>query len=313
VARSDGARQMVNDDFEPAYRSLHRRDELRPRVEAAYRRLHACDLCGRDCGVDRAEATGACQAGMDALVASHGPHMGEEDPLRGRRGSGTIFFAYCNLNCEYCQNYDISQYGHGKAADPEMLAAMMLNLAQRGCHNVNLVSPTHFTPQILAAVFIAAEAGLSLPLVWNTGGYDSIHTLSLLDGVVDIYMPDMKYADEAIARRYSGIPRYPQVNQAAVKEIHRQVGDLTMNRREIAQRGLLVRHLVLPEGLAGTEEIVQFLADEISRDTYINLMDQYRPCYHAGNLPPLDRPITRQEYRRARAQARAAGLHRFAR
>lgn len=297
--------------FEPAYRALLRSGELEKRVEAAFEEMDACELCGRACGVDRSEETGACNTGVRAKVASYGPHLGEEDPLRGYQGSGTIFFSWCNLSCQYCQNYDISQRGHGREVKPEDLAEMMLSLEARGCHNVNLVSPSHVVAPILAALLIAAEAGLRLPLVWNTGGYDSLKTLRLLEGVVDIYMPDMKYADAAVGLKYSKVEDYPQVNQAAVKEMHRQVGDLAMDERNIAERGLLVRHLVLPEGLAGTAEIAAFLAEEVSRDTYINIMDQYRPCYRAGQLPPLDRRITREEYRAAVRQAKEAGLHRF--
>ncbi|HEY68244.1 MAG: radical SAM protein [Chloroflexi bacterium] len=297
--------------FEPAYLALLRSGELKQRVQDAYERLHACDFCGRECRVDRYEKPGTCHTGVRALVSSFGPHFGEEDPLRGYRGSGTIFFAWCNLNCQFCQNYDISQLGHGREVEPEELAEMMLSLQAQGCHNINLVSPTHVVAPILAAVLIAAEAGLRLPLVWNTGGYDSLAALALLDGVVDIYMPDMKYADAEIAQKYSKIKDYPAVNQAAVREMHRQVGDLVLDENGIALRGLLVRHLVLPEGLAGTAEIARFLAGEVSRDTYINIMDQYRPCYKAAQLPPLDRPITRAEWERAVREAREAGLHRF--
>jgi putative pyruvate formate lyase activating enzyme len=297
--------------FEPAYLSLLHSGELKRRVEVAYEHLHACDLCGRECGVDRFADLGSCHTGVDPVVSSFGPHLGEEDPLRGYRGSGTIFFAWCNLNCQYCQNYDISQLGHGDEVQPEELAKMMLSLQARGCHNINFVSPTHVVAPILMGVLIAAQAGLRLPLVWNTGGYDSLVALALLDGVVDIYMPDIKYADAENARRYSKVENYPTVNQAAVKEMHRQVGDLVMDERGIAQRGLLVRHLVLPEGLAGTAKIARFLAEEVSRDTYINVMDQYRPCYKANELPPLNRSITRAEYQEALRQARAAGLHRL--
>jgi putative pyruvate formate lyase activating enzyme len=297
--------------FVPAYLALLRSGELKQRVQTAYERLHACDLCGRRCNLDRYEQLGACQTGVSAVMSSFGPHLGEEDPLRGHQGSGTIFFAWCNLSCQFCQNYDISQLGHGREAEPEELARVMLSLQAQGCHNINLVSPTHVTPQILAAVLIAAEGGLRLPLVWNTGGYDSHATMALLDGVVDIFMPDMKYADEDIGYRYSKVKHYPAVNQAAVKEMHRQVGDLTLDENGIALRGLLVRHLVLPEGLAGTDEIARFLAQEVSRDTYINVMDQYRPCYKAHELPPLNRPITRTEYEQALEQAHKAGLHRF--
>ncbi len=298
-------------DCEPAYLDLLRSGELKQRVQAAYDGLHACELCGRACLVDRYQEVGACKTGLRAMVSSHGPHLGEEDPLRGSRGSGTIFFAWCNLNCQFCQNYDISQLGHGDEVEPEELAQMMLSLQARGCHNINLVSPTHVVPQILAAVLIAAKAGLHLPLVWNTGGYDSLVALELLDGVVDIYMPDMKYADEATAHEYSRVRDYPGVNQAGVKEMHRQVGDLVLDENGIALRGLLVRHLVLPEGLAGTADISRFLAEQISRDTYINVMDQYRPCYRANELPPLNRPVTQAEYKQALRQARDAGLHRF--
>lgn len=298
-------------DFEPAYRALLSSGELRRRVQLAYDRLHACDFCGRQCRVDRYKTVGACRTEVRAVVSNYGPHFGEEDPLRGYRGSGTIFFAWCNLNCQYCQNYDISQLGNGREVEPQDIAAMMLALQAQGCHNINFVSPTHVLAPILAAALIAAEAGLRIPLVWNTGGYDSLEALALLDGVVNIYMPDMKYADEEIAYRYSRVRNYPAVNRAAVKEMHRQVGDLVLDERGIARCGLLVRHLVLPGGLAGTAEIVRFLAEEVSRDTYINVMDQYRPCYRAHEYPPLDRPITTREYEAAMEAARAAGLHRF--
>lgn len=301
--------------FEASYLALHRSGELKERVESAHEHLHNCGLCGRECGVDRTREDpkdlGACNTGLHARVASHGPHFGEEDPLRGYRGSGTIFFAWCSLSCQYCQNYDISQQGHGREVRSGELTKMMLSLQERGCHNINLVTPTHVTAQILDALLIAAEEGLRLPMVWNTGGYDSLAALQLLDGVVDIYMPDMKYADADVGLKYSKVKRYPEVNQTAVKEMHRQVGDLVMDEQGVAQRGLLVRHLVLPEGLAGTPEVTRFLAEEVSRDTYINVMDQYRPCYRAMDMPPLDRRITREEFNQAMDQAREAGLHRF--
>ncbi len=297
--------------FEPAYLALLRSGELERRVALVYEQLHACDFCGRVCGVDRYEELGSCRTGVRALISSAGPHLGEEDPLRGHQGSGTIFFAWCNLNCQFCQNYDVSQQGQGHEVEPEDLARTMLSLQAQGCHNINFVSPTHVIAPILAAVLIAAEAGLRLSLVWNTGGYDSLSALALLDGVVDIYMPDMKYANEETAREYSRVKDYPAVNQAAVKEMHRQVGDLVTDDRGIALRGLLVRHLVMPKGLAGTDEIARFLAQEISEDTYINVMDQYRPCFRAYELPPLNRPITREEFEQALQQAREAGLHRF--
>lgn len=300
--------------FEPAYLQLLRSGELKRRVAEAYARLEACDICARECGLGgrvnrRESAKGAgCRTGERAVVSSAGPHFGEEDPLVGTGGSGTIFFSWCNLHCQFCQNAEISQLGQGREVEPEDLARMMLGLQNQGCHNINFVSPSHVVPQILAGLLVAAEAGLRLPLVYNTGGYDSLKTLKLLDGVVDIYMPDMKYADPHVARRYSKISNYPAANQSAVKEMHRQVGDLATDERGIAQRGVLVRHLVLPDGLAGTAEIVHFLRDEISPQTYINVMAQYRPCYHAHELPPLNRRITDKEYAAAVQLAQEAGL-----
>jgi putative pyruvate formate lyase activating enzyme len=268
-------------------------------------------MCGWGCGVDRRVTRGQCRTGERAVVASHGPHHGEEEPLRGFGGSGTIFFAWCNLYCQYCQNHDISQDGHGREVEAAALAAMMLELQDQGCHNVNLVSPSHVVPAILAALDIAAARGLRLPLVYNTGGYDALSTLTLLDGVVDVYMPDMKYADAAVAERLSGIPDYPRVNQAAVREMLRQVGDLALDEHGLAVRGVLVRHLVLPGGLAGTAEIARYLAAEISRDTYVNVMAQFRPCYRARALPPLDRPLSVREYDDAVAAVIGAGLRRL--
>ena len=298
--------------MEPAYLKLLGSGELRTRVAGAYQHLSICDVCARHCRVDRrAGQIGVCRTGERAKVSSYGPHLGEEDPLRGWRGSGTIFFTRCNLKCRFCQNHDISQTDAGHEVEPENLAVIMLELQAEGCHNINLVSPSHVVPQIMAGVLIAAQSGLRLPLVYNTGGYDSAAMLKLLDGVVDIYMPDMKYADAEIARRFSKVADYPRVNQSAVREMHRQVGDLQINRLGLATRGLLVRHLVLPGNLAGTDEIVRFLANEISPDTYLNLMDQYRPAYKAYHSPELNRRITRREYETAIQMARAAGLRRL--
>jgi putative pyruvate formate lyase activating enzyme len=299
--------------FGPAYVRLLQRGELRERARQAWARLADCDLCPRDCHVNRLQsAKGAvCRTGERAVVASFGPHFGEESCLVGHHGSGTIFFSWCNLRCQFCQNYDISQLGGGREVEPEEIAAMMLALQERGCHNINFVTPSHVVPQILAAVMIAAERGLCIPLVYNTGGYDALVSLKLLDGVVDIYMPDMKYADEALARRYSKVRNYPAINQVAVKEMHRQVGDLICDDDGIALRGLLVRHLVLPEGIAGTADVVRFLANEISPNTFLNVMDQYRPCFKACDIPELNRPITRHEYREAIRLAEVAGLYRI--
>lgn len=299
-------------EFEPAYLKLFRNGELGQRVLKAYAMLEACHVCAWGCQVNRrAGELGRCHTGELARVSSYAPHFGEEDPLRGWGGSGTIFFSRCNLRCQYCQNHEISQTDAGLELEPQEIAALMLELQSEGCHNINLVSPSHVVPQILAALWIAARAGLKIPLVYNTGGYDSLETLALLDGVVDIYMPDMKYADPKIAEKYSGIPNYPGINQAAVKEMHRQVGDLQLDEQGIAQRGLLVRHLVLPENLAGTEQIVHFLANEISKDTYLNLMDQYRPVYKAHHYPELSRTITAAEFQQAVVLAHQAGLHRL--
>jgi len=272
--------------FQPAYLRLLDNGELKRRVAEAYQRLEACDLCPRECGVDRRNSTkGAmCRTGERAVVSSYNAHFGEEAPLVGGGGSGTIFFAWCNLRCQYCQNYGISQLGEGREVEPEQLATMMLQLQQTGCHNINFVSPTHVAPQILAGVLIAAHAGLRLPLVYNTGG---------------------------TARRLSRVKDYPAINRAAVAEMHRQVGELRVNDLGVAERGLLVRHLVLPEGLAGTSELVRFLAKEISPNTYLNIMDQYRPCYRASDFPELNRRITNAEYVNAVQLAQDAGLCRL--
>lgn len=296
---------------EPSYLGLHRSGELARRAALARQHQQACDLCGHGCGIDRATGSGVCRTGQMARLASAGPHHGEEDPLRGWRGSGTLFFGGCNLHCVYCQNHDISQRPAGPEVGAETLAAAMLGLQAAGCHNLNLVSPSHVVAEILEALVVAVARGLRLPLVYNTGGFDSPAALALLDGVVDIYMPDVKYADPAVARRYSRAADYVRVNRAALREMHRQVGDLELDPDGLAVRGLLVRHLVLPGGLAGTAEVVRFLAEEISRNTYLNLMAQYRPAYRAREYPPLNRPLSAAEYAEALALARAAGLRRL--
>ena len=266
----------------------------------------------RRCLVDRlAGELGECRTGALARVSSFGPHYGEEAPLSGWRGSGTIFFSGCNLHCIFCQNYEISQLNDGLEVSAVQLAEMMLQLQAQGCHNINLVSPSHVVPQILQALELAAARGLRLPLVYNTGGYDHPETLKLLDGIVDIYMPDMKYADAATAMRLSGVQDYPAVNQAAVIEMHRQVGDLQIGPDGVAQRGLLVRHLVLPNNLAGTRQIMEFLAEKVSPHTYVNVMDQYRPVFRAHAVPEIDRRIYREEFLAAVRAARDAGLSRL--
>ena len=304
---------MRHEPFEPAYLTLLKNGTLTGRVSTAWRHMEDCDLCARYCRINRLETSkgAVCRTGERAAVYSYGPHHGEEDPLRGTRGSGTIFFSWCNLRCVYCQNWDISHQGAGSEVEPEELAGMMLSLQQQGCHNINLVSPSHVVAQIIAAVEIAARGGLHLPLVYNTGGYDSPEALALLDGIIDIYMPDMKYGDSDIARRYSRVRDYVEFNRAAVKEMHRQVGDLVLDGRGIARRGLLIRHLVLPEDLAGTDAVLAFIAQEISPDTYLNLMDQYHPCYRADEHPPLDRPLRAGEFKAACAVAAKYGLQRL--
>ena len=304
---------MRGDEITNRDLTLGATNELAKRAEQALHHLDDCDLCARYCRVNRRTGIegAVCRTGERAVIASYGPHHGEENPLRGWAGSGTIFFSWCNLRCVFCQNWDISQRGIGRETGTRELADIMLQLQAEGCHNINLVSPSHVVAQIIAAVSNAAPRGLRLPLVYNTGGYDSLEALALLDGIVDIYMPDMKYGDPALARKYSKVRNYVEVNRAAVKEMHRQVGNLVLDEKGVAQRGLLIRHLVLPHGIAGTEQVLEFLANEISTDTYLNLMDQYRPCYRAGEYPELARALTREEYRRATAAAAKHGLSRL--
>ncbi len=299
------------DTFEPSYLRLLDSGELARRRDQALAILSQCRLCPRECQVDRlAGETGFCRSGRQALVASHGPHFGEDRPLVGLGGSGTIFFANCSLGCMFCQNYDISHLGRGRAVSAERLAEAMLELQLLGCHNINLVTPTHFVPQILEALVIAAQQGLEVPLVYNCGGYESVQTLKLLEGIVDIYMPDAKYSAGRVAARLSDAQDYPQRMQAAIAEMHRQVGDLQIDERGLAQRGLLVRHLVLPNNLAGTADIMQFLAN-LSPDTYVNVMAQYRPCYRASEVQEISRRPTVTEYGAAVQAALDAGLHRL--
>ncbi len=294
----------------PAYLHLSR-EELRERIEKAKSMLSPCKICPRECEVDRlGEQTGACDTGSKAVVSSFNPHFGEEAPLVGSGGSGTIFFANCNLNCIYCQNYDISHLGKGEEVDPHRIALIMGHLKKRGCENINLVSPTHVMPQILEALPEAVDKGLDLPLVYNTGGYDSLKSLQILDGILDIYMPDMKYSLNEVASKFSGVGDYVERNREAVKEMQRQVGSLSIVDG-VAVRGLLIRHLVLPEGLSGTDEVTSFIAREISKNTYVNIMNQYRPCYKAGECPSLSRPITREEYENVLSLARESGLTRL--
>jgi len=295
--------------WQPAYLQLGN-DELRRRAEQAWRHLQSCDLCAKGCHVNRALGAerGSCGSGRELLVYSHGPHFGEEPPLVGRQGSGTIFFSRCNLHCVFCQNWEISQRGEGREVTPEQLADMMLSLQGAGCHNINLVSPSHLVAQLLAALPPAVEQGLRIPIVYNSGGYDSLAALRPLDGIVDIYLPDMKFADSEVASPWLGVDDYAEVNRAALREMHRQVGMLQLGPTGIARRGLLIRHLLLPDNAAGTDELLRFVTEELSPDTWLNLMDQYRPCYRADQYPPLDRRPSRSELRQARRWGKELGL-----
>uniref|UniRef100_A0A7C1JYF0 Radical SAM protein n=1 Tax=Caldilinea aerophila TaxID=133453 RepID=A0A7C1JYF0_9CHLR len=300
--------------FRPAYLTLYPSGELRLRAQEAIAGLAHCRVCPRDCEVDRlANKTGVCRTGRYARVSSYFPHFGEEDCLRGWRGSGTIFFTWCNLRCVFCQNFDISQEGIGVETPPEQLAAMMLDLQAQGVHNINLVTPEHVVPQVLEALVIAVEEGLRLPIVYNTSAYDSMESLRLLDGIVDIYMPDFKFWSPHLAQRYVKAKDYPEVARRVILEMHRQVGDLVIDEDGLAQRGLLLRHLVMPGFLEETKAILRFVAEEISRNTYVNLMDQYYPAgrVDAQHYPELNRRLTCSEYAEAVAYAQELGLTRL--
>lgn len=297
---------------EPGYVRASKTGLLEERIGTSIALLEECAICPRQCGANRIKGEkGFCRAGYLPKVSSFSPHFGEERPLVGRHGSGTIFMTHCNLGCVYCQNYSISHLDEGDEVSFSHLSRMMVRLQALGCHNINFVSPTHFVPQILKALPEAIEQGLSLPLVYNTGGYDSVKTLELLDGLFDIYMPDLKYADKQTAEKYSQAPDYPEKAKLAVKEMYRQVGDLILDDRQIAVRGLLVRHLVLPSGLASTRDIMRFLVSEVSPKTYVNIMAQYYPC---GDIPPgspLYRRITEREFDLAVAIAKEEGITRL--
>jgi len=296
------------DAYAPGYTGLYEAGRLSRIAETLKERMSACDLCPNRCGVDRtAGEAGRCGVGMLPVVSQAAPHFGEERPLSAGGGSGTIFFTSCNLSCIFCQNYDISHLGRGREVGYDRLARLMLDLQKAGCNNINLVTPTHMVYPIIRALEIAVPLGLSLPLVWNSGGYDSVEVLRLLEGVVDIYMPDFKYADAGVALRLSGVSGYPRYAAEAVKEMHRQVGDLRLDSRGVACRGLLVRHLVLPDNLAGTEDVMDFLSG-VSKKMYVNIMDQYHPAYHAWEEPKLNRRITRTEYLKALEAAERVGL-----
>lgn len=298
--------------FIPAYLKTQREGLLNAKISSAQELLESCTVCPRNCHVNRKDGeTGFCRAGFLPKVSSSSPHFGEEQPLVGFHGSGTIFLTHCNLGCLFCQNYSISHLDEGEEISFEQLSRMMVALQSLGCHNINFVSPTHYVPQILKALPTAIEHGLSVPLVYNTGGYDSVETLKLLEGVFDIYMPDFKYGKEEVAEEYSEARDYPHVAKQAIHEMFRQVGDLLLDDRGIALRGLLIRHLVLPSGLAGTQEVMRFLSKDISKDTYVNIMAQYHPC---GDIPPgspLYRRISKLEYVQAVEMAKKEGITRL--
>jgi putative pyruvate formate lyase activating enzyme len=270
--------------------------------------MEKCSICPRECGVNRLIGQiGFCKAGLLPMISSYHAHFGEEPPISGKNGSGTIFFTHCSLRCVFCQNYPISQLDNGKEVSAEDLATMMLKLQIEGCHNINFVTPTHYMPQILESVFIAKEKGLKIPLVYNCGGYESMKALEILDGVIDIYMPDMKYSDNGSAEKYSNARDYFRINKIAVKEMHRQAGDLIIEKG-IARKGVLIRHLVLPENLAGSRKIFEFIVNELSPDTYVNIMAQYYSCHLAYKYPEIDRKITTMEYMEVIREAKKEGL-----
>ncbi len=298
--------------YEPCYLETHRQGRLQKKIDAASDILNQCTLCPHRCQVNRHHGElGICRTGDQPVVSSYGPHFGEEDPLVGRNGSGTIFFTHCNLFCVFCQNWEISHGGEGEEITARDLAGIMIHLQKKGCHNINFVTPSHQVFQILAALPLAIDAGLKVPLVYNSGGYDAVETIKLLDGVVDIYMPDFKFWDPAVAERLCAAKDYPERAREAFKEMHRQVGDLVMHDKGVAQKGLLVRHLVLPHNLAGTAQVMKFLAEELSPNTYVNVMAQYRPCGQASEHADLNRFPSREELADAEQAARNAGLTRL--
>ncbi|MGE5570341.1 MAG: radical SAM protein [Rhodospirillales bacterium] len=311
-AAAQGFPVLRRKDFEPAYLRLERTGELAKRAAELYSICKSCRLCPRQCGVDRTMGEkGACTGTSRAKVYSAHPHFGEERPLVGRRGSGTIFFSNCNLLCVYCQNWEINHRGDGSYASDETIGRLMTDLQDAGCHNINVVTPTHVLPNIIGGLRFAIRRGLRIPLVYNCGGYESLEAIKLLDGIVDIYLPDFKYADGALAAKYSsGARDYPERAAEAIQEMHRQVGELVVDENGIALRGLMIRHLVLPDNIAGTDKFVQFVA-KLSRSTYVNIMAQYRPEYKAVKIPELSRRITTSEYNQAIRWAKEAGLTRL--
>lgn len=296
--------------MDPKYLKAYQDGILQESSDRLYQALKSCLLCPRNCKVNRLEdKSGFCKTGKRAKVYSYFSHYGEEPVISGENGSGTIFFSNCNLGCLYCQNYEFSQLGRGKEADAKELASFMLELQEQGCHNINFVTPTHVVAQLLQALILAIEGGLRIPLVYNTSGYDSVKTLKLLDGIFDIYLPDARYADSNIALKFSSAEDYPEVNQMVLKEMYRQAGIAQFDKEGIMESGLIIRHLVLPNNLAGTDKIMRFIAQELSKDVYISLMSQYFPCYKAGDCLEISRRLSREEYKKAMETMYSYGLH----
>jgi len=297
---------------DPSYLTRYTTGELYTRIEALRQLLGSCTLCPRDCHVNRlAGELGICQAGDRLRIAAAFPHFGEEPPLVGWGGSGTVFVSWCNLLCRFCQSWEVNHRGEGLEVDARELAEVLLDLQARGCHNINFVTPTHYAPQLMAALPLAIEQGFRLPLVYNCGGYEALDVIRLLDGIVDIYLPDIKFLDGTASDRYlDGALDYPEVVCAVLKEMHRQVGDLVLDERGVAQRGLIVRHLVMPGMATDSAQILRFIAEELSLDTYVNIMDQYRPCFEAGRWPEIARRTTREEHGSVVGIARGLGLSR---
>lgn len=298
--------------FAPSYLALYESGELQRRIAALEQLLGRCTLCPRDCLVNRLSGElGLCRAGDRLQIAAAFPHFGEEPPLVGQGGSGAIFVSWCNLLCQFCQSWEINHRGEGVAVSASELADVMLDLQARGCHNINFITPTHYAPQLIAALPLAIERGFRLPLVYNCGGYEALEVIQLLEGIVDIYLPDIKFLEARASERYlDGAVDYPDVVRTVVKEMHRQVGELVIDEQGIAQRGLLVRHLVMPGLTSDSEAVLRFVADELSPQTYVNIMDQYRPCFQAWRSPEIARRTTQEEHRTVVEMARRLGLHR---
>lgn len=296
-------------NLKPNYKKLLEKGDLLKKVKEAQKHITHCNLCPHECGVNRKEEIGICQGNHRAIVSSYGPHFGEESVLVGYKGSGTIFFGHCNLSCVFCQNYKISSYGEGNTVSNEKLADMMLSLQNHyGCHNINLVTPTHYVPNILEAIYLASQKGLELPIVYNTGGYESMDTLKILEGVIDIYMPDFKYSYTKSGKRYSKVPDYPKRAKEALKEMDRQVGGLKTDNEGVAYKGLLIRHLMLPGGLEETKEVLEFIKEELSPDVLVNLMNQYTPSFKAFEYEEISKRLDVMEYKQAFDYGKELGL-----